>query len=129
MLSQDPLTPPEPALLARRALRLPLLAALVALLAAGLATPAAAYPGAPWFEPDKPYTENFPDPDVLRVGSTYYAYGTSTGGAYLPVMRSTDLRTWTARSAYDPRATTTRTSTTRCRSRPRGGSRSARAAA
>jgi hypothetical protein len=74
---------------------------LTALLAAGLATPAVAYPGAPWFEPDKPYTGNFPDPDVLRVGSTYYAYGTATGGAYLPVMRSTDLQTWTARSAYD----------------------------
>ena len=36
------------------------------------------------------------------MGSTYYAYGTSTGGAYLPVMRSTDLQTWVARSAYDP---------------------------
>ena len=86
--------------------RLPLLAVLVALLGGALpallAAPAAAYPGAPWFEPDKPYTSNFPDPDVLRVGDTYYAYGTSTGGAYLPVMRSTDLQTWTARSAYDP---------------------------
>jgi hypothetical protein len=93
---------PEPALPGRRALRWTLLPALVALLGAGLATPASAYPGAPWFEPDKPYAQNFPDPDVLRVGSTYYAYGTSTGGAYLPVMRSTDLRTWVARSAYDP---------------------------
>jgi hypothetical protein len=64
--------------------------------------PAGAYPGAPWFEPGKPYTQNFPDPAVLRVGDTYYAYATSTGGAYLPVMTSTDLRTWTARPAYDP---------------------------
>jgi GH43 family beta-xylosidase len=80
-----------------------LAAAGVLLTALATGVPAAsAYPGAPWFEPDKPYTENFPDPDVLRVDGTYYAYGTSTGGAYLPVMRSTDLRTWIARSAYDP---------------------------
>ena len=89
----------------RRALRtrsralLTAVGVLLATLGVG-ATPASAYPGAPWFEPDKPYTENFPDPDVLRVGDTYYAYATSTGGAYLPVMRSTDLRTWVARSAY-----------------------------
>ncbi len=81
------------------------LAALAVL--AGLLTvtgPAAAYPGAPWFEPSKPYSENFPDPDVLRVGDTYYAVGTSTGGAYLPVQSSTDLRTWIAREKYDPGA-------------------------
>ena len=39
----------------------------------------------------------------MRVGGRYYAYGTSTGGAYLPVMTSTDLRQWVARPAYrDP---------------------------
>ncbi|MFN2522266.1 MAG: glycoside hydrolase family 43 protein, partial [Mycobacteriales bacterium] len=72
------------------------------LVLTGLSTPAQAYPGAPWFQPSKPYSENFPDPDVLHVGTDYYAYGTSTGGAYLPVMRSTDLTTWIARPAYDP---------------------------
>ena len=63
-----------------------------------------AYPGAPWFEPGKPYTQNFPDPAILRVGDTYYAYATNTGGSYLPVMSSTDLQTWVARPAYDPGA-------------------------
>ncbi len=80
------------------------LAAVLALVAGVLATgPAAvAYPGAPWFEPSKVYTQNFPDPHVIRVGDAYYAYATGTGGAYLPVMRSTDLQTWVARAAYDP---------------------------
>ncbi|MBI3964378.1 MAG: family 43 glycosylhydrolase [Chloroflexi bacterium] len=61
-----------------------------------------AYSGAPWFEPRRPYTQSFPDPSVIRIGSTYYAYATTTGGAYLPVMSSTDLRTWIARPAYNP---------------------------
>jgi beta-xylosidase len=81
---------------------LSLLGVLAGLLVS--AAPAQAYPGAPWFEPSKPYTSNFPDPEVLRVGDTYYAYGTSTGGAYLPVMTSRDLQTWTARPKYDPGA-------------------------
>src|SRR6266542_4245157 len=58
----------------------------IAALVAMWAPPAVAYPGAPWFEPGKPYNQNFPDPSVLRVGDTYYAYGTATGGSYLPVM-------------------------------------------
>jgi len=74
----------------------------IAALVAMWAPPAVAYPGAPWFEPGKPYNQNFPDPTVLRVGDTYYAYATATGGSYLPVMTSTDLQTWTARPAYDP---------------------------
>lgn len=83
----------------RRALVLAL-----ALLAGLLATaPAAsAYPGAPWFQPGTVYTQNFPDPHVIRVGDEYFAYATGTGGSYLPVMRSTDLQTWVAREAYDP---------------------------
>ena len=83
---------------------LALLACLLSALVAGLLSPvpASAFPGAPWFEPSKPYSANFSDPSVLRVGGTYYAYGTATGGAYLPVLRSTDLRTWTARPVYDP---------------------------
>lgn len=72
-----------------------LLAATV--VAAGLAAaPAAGYPGAPWFEPGKPYDQNFPDPAIIEVDGTYYAYATSTGGASLPVMTSTDLLTWIA---------------------------------
>jgi hypothetical protein len=84
-----------------------LAAAALAAVVAGLgarsivtAPPAVAYPGAPWFEPSKPYTANFPDPTVLVDGGRYYAYATTTGGSYLPVMTSTDLVTWTARPAY-----------------------------
>jgi hypothetical protein len=67
-----------------------------------IAPAASAYPGAPWFKPDTAYTENFPDPTIMVQGGEYHAYATATGGAYLPVMRSTDLRTWVARPAYDP---------------------------
>jgi hypothetical protein len=61
-----------------------------------------AYAGAPWFEPSQPYTQNFPDPDVVFDGSRYWATSTSTGGPTLPAMWSTDLVNWTARDAYNP---------------------------
>ena len=76
---------------------------LVPLLLGALSTaalPAGAYAGAPWFEPSQPYTANFPDPSVVAHGGGYHAYGTATGGAYLPVMSSTDTVTWTARPRY-----------------------------
>lgn len=81
---------------------LPLLAALALVAALAAAGPAAAYPGAPWFEPSKPYTENFPDPSVSfdPASGRYHAYATTTGGAYLPAMSSTDGLTWIARPAY-----------------------------
>jgi hypothetical protein len=83
--------------------------ALTLLVLAGLTAisqmpQASAYPGAPWFAPGWPYNGNFPDPTVVRDGNTYYAYGTNTGGAFLPVMSSTDLNTWTPRPAYNPGA-------------------------
>ncbi len=68
------------------------------------APPAGAYAGAPWFRPDRPYTGNFPDPNILVEDGRYYAYATATGGSYLPVMTSTDLATWVPRPAYDPGA-------------------------
>ena len=84
--------------------RCPLASCIVAAVAAialvAVAPPAAGYPGAPWFEPSKPYTQNFPDPSVVLDGATYHAYGTATGGAYLPVMSSRDTGTWVARPAY-----------------------------
>jgi beta-xylosidase len=47
-------------------------------------------------EPDGPpvYPGDFPDPFILRVGSTYYAYATQTGDLNVQVMRSPDLATW-----------------------------------
>ena len=58
--------------------------------------------GAPYFEPGAVYTENFPDPDVVWDPGTqkYYAFSTTTGGVYVPVMWSTDLVTWTARTDH-----------------------------
>lgn len=85
-------------------------AVVVSLVVAVLGLPlvgapeATAYPGAPWLEPGKPYTGNFPDPHIVRDGGVYYAYATTTGGAVLPVMSSTDLVTWTPRPAYAPPA-------------------------
>jgi hypothetical protein len=70
---------------------------------------ASAYAGAPWFRPGTTYLDlsrpddqnsNFPDASIINDNGTYYAYGATTGGAYLPVMSSTDLIHWTARPAY-----------------------------
>ncbi len=43
------------------------------------------------------YRGDFPDPSVLRVGNTWFAYSTTVGGLNLPVLRSTDLVHWQAR--------------------------------
>ncbi|MFC4453828.1 glycoside hydrolase family 43 protein [Deinococcus sonorensis] len=40
--------------------------------------------------------EDFPDPDILQVGKTYYAYSTNAGGQTVPVFRSADLVHWDA---------------------------------
>ncbi len=41
------------------------------------------------------YGEDFPDPSVLVVGTTYWAYSTGSAGRNLQAMSSPDLRTWT----------------------------------
>ena len=58
--------------------------------------------GASHFAPGEVYTQNFPDPDVVWDEATqkYYAFSTTTGGVYVPVMSSTDLVTWTARTNH-----------------------------
>jgi len=76
--------------------------ALVLLLVAAGLSPAAqiAASGAP---PDPAsagtytnpvYRHDFPDPHVIRVGDTYYAYATNSGTSNVPVIRSTDLVAW-----------------------------------
>lgn len=40
------------------------------------------------------YKQDFPDPHVIRVGETYYAYSTNMGGANIPVLTSADLVNW-----------------------------------
>ena len=57
-----------------------------------------------WFEGGKTWTGDFGDPDILRVGNTYYAYSSGAGGRYLAVLTSTDLKTWTIRSHYSSAA-------------------------
>jgi Glycosyl hydrolases family 43 len=41
------------------------------------------------------YDADAPDPDVIRVGTTYYAYTTGSAMKNIPVLTSTDLGTWT----------------------------------
>src|SRR5262249_39622361 len=40
------------------------------------------------------YRSNFPDPGVIRVGGTYYAYGTNGPRGNVPMLASTDLVHW-----------------------------------
>jgi len=44
------------------------------------------------------YGGDFPDPFVLAVGGTYWAYATGSAGRNLSVISSADLHTWTAPS-------------------------------
>lgn len=71
---------------------LPAAVALLALL--GVVAPAGSPPQAAAEDGPAPYSGDFPDPAILRVGGTYWAYGTGTGAVHVPVLRSTDLRTW-----------------------------------
>jgi beta-xylosidase len=40
------------------------------------------------------YKFDFPDPHVILVEDTYYAYSTNTGSSNIPVVTSTDLANW-----------------------------------
>jgi beta-xylosidase len=40
-------------------------------------------------------SRDFPDPDALKVGDTYYAYATNTGSINVQAAKSTDLVHWT----------------------------------
>ncbi|HXQ44238.1 MAG TPA: glycoside hydrolase family 43 protein [Acidimicrobiales bacterium] len=40
------------------------------------------------------YDLDAPDPDIIRVGSTYYVYTTAGNGGHIPVLSSTDLQHW-----------------------------------
>ena len=44
------------------------------------------------------YNADFPDPFVMRVGSSYYAYATNGGGATVQILQSSDLVNWQALS-------------------------------
>lgn len=82
-------------------------AALLALVVGGQAM-ATARPerpvpiGSDPFKAGQAYRGDFPDPTVWRVGGRFYASATSVAALNLPVLTSTDLRTWTTRAASDP---------------------------
>jgi arabinan endo-1,5-alpha-L-arabinosidase len=52
-------------------------------------TPRLAAPSGPVID------QNFADPDVMKVGRTYYAYATNTDGRHIRWATSTDLTHWT----------------------------------
>ncbi|GAB7192638.1 hypothetical protein NUM3379_33470 [Kineococcus sp. NUM-3379] len=62
---------------------------------AGAPAPARTSSEQTWFEPGTAWTGDFGDPHVVLHEGTYFAYASPVGGRYLPVLTSTDLRTWT----------------------------------
>jgi beta-xylosidase len=44
------------------------------------------------------YNSDFPDPFILRAGSSYYAYATNGGGSTVQILQSNDLVHWQALS-------------------------------
>jgi beta-xylosidase len=54
--------------------------------------------------PSLAIARDFPDPDVVRFGRTYYAYSTNSGGPNVPVASATSVNgPWTARGDALPR--------------------------
>ncbi|HXG40307.1 MAG TPA: glycoside hydrolase family 43 protein [Candidatus Limnocylindrales bacterium] len=56
-------------------------------------SPASPVPSGPTYT-NPVYAGDFPDPHVILVGETYYAYSTNSGTSNVPTIRSTDLVTW-----------------------------------
>lgn len=87
--------------LARR-FRMSVLVALLALLGPALVVAPAATPVAEAALPvhAPALNQNFPDPDIVKVGSYYYAYATQNAGDANTIQRarSTDLLSWTKQS-------------------------------
>jgi beta-xylosidase len=65
----------------------------VAATEAATAVPATATPDIPTFQ-NPVINRDFPDPGILQVGDTYYAYSTNASGRNVPVATSTDLINW-----------------------------------
>src|SRR3954462_7935234 len=42
--------------------------------------------------------QHFPDPDVMQVGNTYYAYATNSDDKHIVWATSTDLTTWSVQN-------------------------------
>jgi glycosyl hydrolase family 43 len=99
-MSAVPAARPRVASAGLRVVLAALVAALVAgLLPAGEASARDARPapvGSDRFVAGQAYRGDFPDPTVLRVGRTYYAYSTTVSSLNLPVVASSDLVHWRA---------------------------------
>ncbi|UQU62727.1 family 43 glycosylhydrolase [Couchioplanes caeruleus] len=67
--------------------------ALVAGLLTATAAPSAAVASGPVID------QNFADPDVMKVGRTYYAYATNSDGRNIKWATSTDLVSWTVQAS------------------------------
>ncbi|GIM96191.1 glycoside hydrolase family 43 protein [Paractinoplanes toevensis] len=76
--------------------------AVVLLLAACTSQAAGPTPGAPMTFTNPVYDKNFPDPGVLHVDGTWFAYGTNSAVANVPLLTSTDLVHWTERGDVLP---------------------------
>ncbi|MFI0791188.1 family 43 glycosylhydrolase [Micromonospora rubida] len=80
--------------------------ALVRLAAALVAAPLLVSPGAAQAAtatPSLAIASDFPDPDVVKFGSTYYAYSTNNGNGNVPVATATSLTgPWTRRADAMP---------------------------
>src|SRR5829696_4674518 len=73
----------------------------VAILLGVVAEPAQAQPEPEHrFRSGQVYRGGFPDPDVFRLGRTWYAYGTTVGGRSLPMLTSVNGKVWRARRAH-----------------------------
>ncbi|HET6794460.1 MAG TPA: family 43 glycosylhydrolase, partial [Acidimicrobiales bacterium] len=57
-------------------------------------TPPPATPPAPQPSSGAVWAADFPDPFILRVGATYWAYATEAGSTRIQVIRSSDLTHW-----------------------------------
>lgn len=68
----------------------PSVAAVASAVASASATPS---PGPGEFV-NPVIDRDFPDPDLLKVGDTYYAYATNAAGDNIQAAKSTDLVTW-----------------------------------
>lgn len=72
---------------------------LLAVVGAAATGPVAARPAPVGQDPvvaGQVYAGDFPDPSVMRIGGTAYAYSTTSGGLNTPMLTSTNLKVWRA---------------------------------
>jgi arabinan endo-1,5-alpha-L-arabinosidase len=81
-----------------RLLRLATAVSASVIVAAGLLT-VTATPSAAAVVSGPVIDENFADPDVMKVGRTYYAYATNSDGRNITWATSTDLVTWAVQAS------------------------------